>query len=64
MNTLLPWIDHIKNIGCNAIYIGPVPVLVLGTFALFPDVLKRKEVASSVVEHAVKDHPDFFFVRL
>ncbi|MDE7200896.1 MAG: alpha-amylase [Lachnospiraceae bacterium] len=24
LNTLLPWIDHIKNIGCNAIYIGPL----------------------------------------
>lgn len=24
LNTLLPWIDHIKSIGCNAIYIGPV----------------------------------------
>ena len=24
MTTLLPWIDHIKNIGCNAIYIGPL----------------------------------------
>ena len=22
--TLLPWIDHIKEIGCNAIYIGPL----------------------------------------
>ena len=21
---LSPWIDHIKNIGCNAIYIGPL----------------------------------------
>ena len=24
LNTLLPWISHIKNIGCNAIYIGPL----------------------------------------
>ena len=24
LNTLLPWIDHIKRIGCNAIYIGPL----------------------------------------
>lgn len=24
LNTLLPWIDHIKKIGCNAIYIGPL----------------------------------------
>ena len=24
LNTLLPWIDHIKAIGCNAIYIGPL----------------------------------------
>lgn len=24
LNMLLPWIDHIKNIGCNAIYIGPL----------------------------------------
>jgi len=24
LNSLLPWIDHIKNIGCNAIYIGPL----------------------------------------
>ena len=24
LNTLLPWIDHIKEIGCNAIYIGPL----------------------------------------
>ncbi|MEE1305255.1 MAG: alpha-amylase family glycosyl hydrolase [Agathobacter sp.] len=24
LNTLLPWIEHIKGIGCNAIYIGPL----------------------------------------
>ena len=24
LNTLIPWIDHIKEIGCNAIYIGPL----------------------------------------
>lgn len=24
INSLLPWISHIKNIGCNAIYIGPL----------------------------------------
>ena len=24
LNTLLPWISHIKAIGCNAIYIGPL----------------------------------------
>ena len=24
LNTLLPWISHIKGIGCNAIYIGPL----------------------------------------
>lgn len=24
LNKLLPWITHIKNIGCNAIYIGPL----------------------------------------
>lgn len=24
LNTLLPWISHIKDIGCNAIYIGPL----------------------------------------
>ena len=24
LNKLLPWINHIKNIGCNAIYIGPL----------------------------------------
>lgn len=24
LNTLLPWIDHILEIGCNAIYIGPL----------------------------------------
>ena len=24
INTLLPWITHIKEIGCNAIYIGPL----------------------------------------
>jgi len=24
LNMLLPWIDHIKSIGCNAIYIGPL----------------------------------------
>lgn len=24
LNNLLPWIDHIKSIGCNAIYIGPL----------------------------------------
>ena len=24
LNTLFPWISHIKSIGCNAIYIGPL----------------------------------------
>ncbi len=24
LNTLLPWISHIKEIGCNALYIGPL----------------------------------------
>ena len=24
LNSLIPWISHIKNIGCNAIYIGPL----------------------------------------
>lgn len=24
MNSLIPWIQHIKDIGCNAIYIGPL----------------------------------------
>lgn len=24
LNSLLPWIDHIREIGCNAIYIGPL----------------------------------------
>ncbi len=24
LNKLLPWISHVKNIGCNAIYIGPL----------------------------------------
>ena len=24
LNTLLPWISHIKAIGCNAVYIGPL----------------------------------------
>lgn len=24
LNTLLPWISHIKSIGCNALYIGPL----------------------------------------
>ena len=24
LTSLLPWTDHIKNIGCNAIYIGPL----------------------------------------
>ena len=24
LNTLIPWIAHIKAIGCNAIYIGPL----------------------------------------
>ena len=24
LNNLIPWIEHIKNIGCNAIYIGPL----------------------------------------
>ena len=24
LNKLLPWIEHIKNIGCNSIYIGPL----------------------------------------
>lgn len=24
LNTLIPWIDHIREIGCNAIYIGPL----------------------------------------
>ena len=24
LNTLIPWIEHIKSIGCNAVYIGPL----------------------------------------
>ena len=24
LNTLLPWIEHIKSLGCNALYIGPL----------------------------------------
>lgn len=24
LNNIIPWIEHIKNIGCNAIYIGPL----------------------------------------
>ena len=24
LNTLVPWITHIRNIGCNALYIGPL----------------------------------------
>ena len=24
LNTLIPWITHIRNIGCNALYIGPL----------------------------------------
>ena len=24
LNTILPWISHIKKIGCNAVYIGPL----------------------------------------
>ena len=24
LNTLLPWIEHIRNLGCNALYIGPL----------------------------------------
>ena len=24
LNKLLPWISHIKEIGCNALYIGPL----------------------------------------
>lgn len=24
LNTLIPWIDHIREIGCNAVYIGPL----------------------------------------
>ena len=24
LNKILPWISHIKNIGCNAIYLGPL----------------------------------------
>lgn len=24
LNTLVPWIEHIKKIGCNALYIGPL----------------------------------------
>ena len=24
LNKLLPWIEHVKNIGCNALYIGPL----------------------------------------
>ena len=23
LNTLIPWISHIKEIGCTALYIGP-----------------------------------------
>ena len=26
LNTLLPWIDHIKEIGCTALYIGYLKV--------------------------------------
>ena len=24
LNSLIPWIAHVKEIGCNAIYIGPL----------------------------------------
>ena len=24
LNTLIPWIEHISNIGCTALYIGPL----------------------------------------
>mgnify|MGYP000636202383 CR=1 FL=1 len=24
LNTLIPWIEHIRNIGCTALYIGPL----------------------------------------
>ncbi len=24
LNTLIPWISHVKETGCNAIYIGPL----------------------------------------
>ena len=24
LNTLVPWIEHIRNIGCTALYIGPL----------------------------------------
>ena len=24
LNTLLPWLDHIRALGCNALYIGPL----------------------------------------
>ena len=24
LNSLIPWIDHIKDLNCNAIYIGPL----------------------------------------
>ena len=24
LNTLIPWISHMKEIGCNALYIGPL----------------------------------------
>ena len=55
---LLPWIDHIKEIGCNAIYIGPLFESVghgyettdyrtldrrLGDFFAFKDLQKNRE---------------------
>ena len=27
LNTLIPWISHIKEIGCTALYIGPRELL-------------------------------------
>ena len=39
-----------------------VPVSVLRAFAFFFDVFKCKEITSRVVEHAVKNHFDVFFM--
>ena len=48
LNTLLPWIDHIKAIGCTALYIGPVfesvghgyeSRLFLTVYSTIPDVI-------------------------
>ena len=42
LNTLLPWIDHIREIGCTALYIGPLFESVGPVSYTHLDVYKRQ----------------------